>query len=85
MYFQMIAWIGLITQQQAKSLLDNGDVAPLQINKFFDGVRAFFEMAVDYSLKNMPLDDELLKAAAFVNFEKRATADPLHAEFFVNR
>ena len=40
---------------------------------------------VEYSLKSLPLEDQLLQAAAFVNFEQRATADPLHAEYFINR
>ena len=39
--------IGLITQQQAKSMLSNGDVAPRQVSCFYDGARAFFEKAVD--------------------------------------
>lgn len=77
--------IGLITQQKVKSLLENGDVAPLQVSRFFDGVRCFFEIALEYGLKSLPLDDPLLKAATFINFEQRANADPLHAEFFVNR
>lgn len=45
----------------------------------------FFEMALEYSFKSLLLDDPLLKAATFIKFEQRANADPLHAEFFVNR
>lgn len=77
--------IGFVTQQQAKSLLDEGDISARQLSLFYDGVRAFFERAVEYSLKSLPLEDQLLQAATFVNFEQRATADPLHAEYFVNR
>ena len=40
---------------------------------------AFF---FEWLFKSLPLDDQLLKAATF---EQRANADPLHAEFFVNR
>lgn len=74
-----------MTQQQANSLLEEGDIAPSQLSQFYEGVRAFFEHAVEYSLKSLPLEDQLLQAAAFVNFEQRTTADPLHAEYFINR
>ena len=58
----------------------------MQVSHFFDGVRCFFfKMALEYSFQIFPLNDPLLKAATFINFEQRATADPLHAEFFVNR
>lgn len=77
--------IGLITQQKVKSLLDDGDVSPVQVSRFFDGARCFYEKAMEYGLKSLPFNDPLLKAATFINFEQRANADPLHAEFFVNR
>ena len=66
-------------------MLDNGDVASVQVSRFFDGVRCFFEMALEYGFKSLPLYDPLLEAATFINFEQRTNADPLHAEFFVNR
>ena len=77
--------IGFVTQQQANTFLEEGDIDPGQLASFCDGVWAFFEQAVDYSLKSLPLDDPLLQAAAFINFEQRATADSLHAEYFINR
>ena len=77
--------IGFVTQQQANSFLEEGDIDPRQLASFYDGVRAFFERAVDYSLKSLPLDDQLLKAATFISFDQRATADSLHAEYFINR
>ena len=77
--------IGFVTQQQANSFLEEGDIDSRQLTVFYDGVRAFFEHAVDYSLKSLPLDDQLLQAATFINFDQRATADSLHAEYFINR
>ena len=77
--------IGFVTQQQANTFLEEGDIDPGQLAGFYDGVRAFFERAVDYSLKSLPLDDQLLQAATFVSFDQRATADSLHAEYFINR
>ena len=76
--------IGFVTQQQANTFLE-GDIDPGQLASFYDGVRAFFEQAVDYSLKSLPLDDQLLQAATFISFDQRATADSLHAEYFINR
>ena len=40
---------------------------------------------MEYILENFSLDDELLKNAAFVNFEKKLESDPLQAEYFVKR
>ena len=53
--------------------------------KFYHGVRDFFEKATEYSLKHLPLDDELLQNACFLNFERRLNADVLQAEYFVKR
>jgi hypothetical protein len=77
--------IGFITQQQANQLLEEGDISSTQLSRFYDGVRTFFEEVVEYSLKSLPLNDQLLQAATFVSFEHRATADAMHAEYFVNR
>lgn len=77
--------IGILTQQKVKSLVDNGDVAPQKAVKFYRGVRDFFETAADYSLKHLPLDDELLQNASFLSFDKRLDADVLQAEYFVER
>lgn len=77
--------IGIITQQRAFSLLEEGDIDPRCLSRFYDGVRTFFEQAVEYSLNSLPLGDPLLQAATFVSFAHRATADPMHAEYFIDR
>jgi len=77
--------IGIVTQQQANSFLEEGDIDPGHLSCFYDGVRTFFEQAVECSLKSLPLDDQLLQAAIFVNFDHRTTADPMHAEYFIDR
>ena len=53
--------------------------------KFYTGVRAFFEMAVEYALKTLPLSDDLLQAACCINVQQRETINALHLEFFVHR
>ena len=77
--------IGFITQQKANQFLEEGDISSTELSHFYNGVRAFFEEVVAYSLKSLPLNDQLLQAATFVSFENRATADAMQAEYFVNR
>lgn len=74
--------IGFMTQQMVKSLLEEGDIGESQVDS---GVRCFFETAVQYSVKNLPLNDPLLENASFVNVKERVHADVLQAEYFVTR
>ena len=74
--------IGIVTHQKAKSLLE-GDVPPLKVSTFYKGVRSFFETAMEYSLRNLPHDDAVLKNARFINFKQRMQADQLQAKYFV--
>lgn len=75
--------LGFFTQQQANTFLEEGDIDPRRL--FYDGGRAFLNKQSTNSLKSLPLDDQLLKAATFVCFDQRATADSLHAEYRINR
>ena len=63
--------IGYVTHRKVKQLIDNGSIPETTRRKFYTAVRQFFKRAVAYSLEHLPLDDELLKSASFVNFEKR--------------
>ena len=74
--------IGFITQQKVLSLLQHGDITSEQAAKFYSGVREFFEKAVEYAMKNLPLSDDLLKAAHCVNIQQRELLDRLHLEYF---
>ena len=64
-------FIGLLTRSTFRNLMENGDLAPSQCKKFYESVRAFYVHAFEYALKNLPLNDELLKNASFVNFPSR--------------
>ena len=77
--------IGIITHQKAKSRLDGGDVPANAVSNFYIAVRAFFEKAIEYSLCHLPLNDELLQNASFLNFEKRLDADGSQPENFISR
>lgn len=74
-----------MTQQQARFLLEEGDIEPRVLSSFYNGVRCFFEKAIEYGLQSLPLNDPLLKAATFVNFNQRESADSLQPEYFVSR
>jgi len=77
--------IGFMTQQRANSLLQEGFINSQAHSSFYIAVRSFFEKAVEYNLKTLPLDDELLKAATFLNFEERVTVNFMQVEYFINR
>lgn len=53
--------IGIVTHQKLHYLINEGYVDTLVGHKFYRAVRSFFERAVEYSLENFSLDDELLK------------------------
>ena len=83
-------FIGLLTCSTFRNLMENGDLAPSQCKKFYESVRAFYAHAFyvhafEYALKNLPLNDELLKNASFVNFPSRLTSTFTQVEYFVTR
>ena len=77
--------IGYITQQKANSLLQEGLIGPRDHSLFYNAVRSFFERAIEYSFKSLPLDDELLKAATFLHFGERTNVNFLQVEYFIHR
>jgi hypothetical protein len=66
--------IGYTTRTKIHKYLDEGDLSDSEVKTFYMAVRSFYEKAVQYAIKNLPLDDEVLRNAAFVNFEARETA-----------
>ena len=78
-------FIGLITRSTLHTRLDNGALAPSQSKRFYESVRAFYVHAFEYALKNLPLNDELLKNANFVNFTLRTDSAFAQVEYFVTR
>ncbi|XP_041470149.1 uncharacterized protein LOC121419757 [Lytechinus variegatus] len=77
--------IGFATKNLVKKLLDEGSISPHQQSRFFQSVRAFYCRAFSYAVEHLPLDDRLLKNAAFVNFMRRENATLSEVEFFVDR
>lgn len=64
---------------------NEGDLAPAQVRKFYQAVREFYTTAIEYALKNLPLKDEVLENAHFLNFRTRETALFSQVGFFVTR
>ena len=51
----------------------------------FTAVCQFYSRAAEYALANLPLHDEVLKNAVFVNFSSRATAINSQVKYFMSR
>ena len=61
--------IGLVTRSLLWKLLDEGDISDRQVKTFYNAVRQFYERAAEYAISNLPLHDETLKSAQFLNFD----------------
>ena len=56
-YIDESIFIGIITRSKLRTLVNSGDISPTESNKFFKSVRAFYVLAMEYALKNLPLND----------------------------
>ena len=78
-------FIGSITRQKLLKLEREGDVSPSERNKFYKGVRKFYERTIDYIRAKFPLSDDLLMHARFVNFGERENCEFADVEYFIAR
>ena len=80
--------VGLLTGSIVEHLFTEGDVSQQQVDRFYDGVRAFFTKAYSYCASWLRLDDDLLRYCVFVDFTKRAATPFSYVEkilpFFKN-
>ena len=76
-------FIGIITKGMSSKKLDDGDLALEQIQKFYRGVRSFYEKAVRYILKWFPFSEDLIRCSQFVDFYKRHESEFEMVEFWV--
>lgn len=63
-------FVGIARMQLNKCLAD-GDISDQRARKFYTAVRQFYIAAAKYMQKNLPLHDDTLKNAQFVNWNKR--------------
>ena len=78
-------FVGMTTKTQLPKLFAEGDITHAQYSKFFQGVREFYVKAMGYALSNMPMNDEVLTNAKFVNVMSRDEASLAQVEYFVER
>ena len=78
-------FVGMTTKTRLCQLFDDGNISEAQRNTFYKSVRAFYVRAMEYATSNLPLNDELLKNARFLDFHRRESASISQVEYFVNR
>ncbi|CAB3996170.1 PREDICTED: uncharacterized protein LOC106702191 [Paramuricea clavata] len=78
-------FVGITTRMQLNKCLADGDISDQQAKKFYTAVRQFYIAAAKYMLKNLPLGDETLKNAQFVNWEKRVSGSFEQVAYFAQR
>ena len=74
-----------MTRQFIRRLEEGGDVTTRQVKEFHRAVREFYSTVATYALANLPLKDEVLQNAEFVNFGDRASATITQVTYFVTR
>ena len=76
--------IGFATKIELNKLIEDGcDMN--KIARFYDGVRSFYEKALDYARSHLPLNDPLLKSARFLDFTQRESSELSQLEYFIDR
>lgn len=78
-------FLGLATKTRLRKLLEDGDISAEEQSRFYRSVRAFYTTAMDYGIKHLPLSDDLLEKANFINFSSRENSFFSDVEFFVER
>ena len=78
-------FIGLLTKTRLGSLTEEGDISLAQQSNFYKSVRAFDVRALEYTFSNLPLKDDLMQNAKFLNFHGREITSLSKVEYFVKR
>ncbi len=66
-------------------LHNEGDLCNQEVQIFYEAVRGFYSTASSYALKNLPISDEVLRNAQFVDFKNRLNSTFTHVLYFVSR
>ena len=77
--------VGLVTRQLLHKLEEQGDITQRDVRIFYSAVREFYITATDYALANLPVRDEVVKNASFIDFEKKESSVFSKVEFFIQR
>ena len=76
-------FIGFLTRQHLRQLEDNG-FELTKIKTFYCAVRKFYEACFHYAVKNLPLDDVVLRHSRFANFASRKDVSIEDVEYFID-
>lgn len=63
-------FIGIITKLLLNKLEHDGDISAREKSQFFEAVRQYYFKATEYALTHLPLKENVIKNAEFVNFKK---------------
>lgn len=80
-----LLFIGLLTKTRLRKLRDEGDISQTQQSTFYKSVKAFYARALEYAISNLPLKDDLLQNARFLNFHRRESANLSEVDYFAER
>uniref|UniRef100_H3A606 HAT C-terminal dimerisation domain-containing protein n=1 Tax=Latimeria chalumnae TaxID=7897 RepID=H3A606_LATCH len=78
-------FIGSITRATLTKGMNNGDSDEISVNKFFDGVHAFYVKTCAYVMENLPLDDKVLHNDPCIGYTQRLHAHFTQVQYFVQR
>ena len=77
--------LGGMTKFTLQRLLNQGDISQTVYTRFLTAACEYFKAAFQYVLSKFPLNDELLKHARWINFQKRSQAKWESVEYFLSR
>ena len=66
-------------------LESKGDITHSEVRVIYNAVRDFFVTAADYAISHLPVEDELIRNAQFLNFDNREKSMFSEVEYFVRR
>ncbi len=78
--------VGLLTRQKLVKLHNEGDLSNQEVQIFYEAIRSFYySTASSYAFKNLPISDEVLRNAQFVDFSHRLNSTFTQVLYFVSR
>ncbi|CAM4273024.1 unnamed protein product [Leuciscus chuanchicus] len=77
--------IGFTTRTTLNRLIEAGHVSPEAVKKFHMAARSFFIRSVEYALAKLPLNDQVLQYAKFVDFKQKTDVAVDYVQYFVQR
>ena len=77
-------FVSFLTRQCLRQLEDDG-FELTKIKTFYCAVRKFYKACFHYAVKNLPLDDVVLRHSRFANFASRKDVSIEDVEYFIDR